>query len=80
MVIDETMWSPEKARLLIVYVIAAAPEATARAAVPPSRAATLLSRASVVVLVSLLYMLPSFLRANLSAASSQFLKTYDVVR
>ena len=54
MVIDDTMWSPANARLLTVYAIAAAPEATARAAVPPSRAATLFSKASVVELVSLL--------------------------
>ena len=41
------------ARFSIVYVIAAAPEATASAATPPSNAAILLSKTSSVGLVSL---------------------------
>ena len=48
-----TIWSPFCARFSIVYVIAAAPEATARAATPPSRAAILFSNTSSVGFVSL---------------------------
>ena len=45
------MLSPALVMFRIVYVIAAAPDATARAAVPPSRAAMRLSKTSWVVLV-----------------------------
>ena len=47
------MWSPACARAWKVYASAAAPEAVARAATPPSRAATLCSKTSCVELVSL---------------------------
>ena len=48
-----TIWSPARATFSIAYVTAAAPDATARAAVPPSRAAIRLSKTSSVGFVSL---------------------------
>ena len=42
----ETMWSPAFATALNAYVTAAAPDETASAATPPSKAAILLSNTS----------------------------------
>ena len=46
MFLAATMWSPAKATFWIAYVTAAAPEAVANAATPPSRAAILFSNTS----------------------------------
>ena len=53
MFLAATMWSPAKATFWIAYVTAAAPEAVANAATPPSRAATLCSKISTVGFVNL---------------------------
>ena len=51
--VEETMWSPARAMFWMAYVIAAEPEAVARAATPPSRAAILSSKTPVVGFMSL---------------------------
>ena len=62
------MWSPLCAKFWNVYDNAAAPEATANAATPPSRAAILCSNTSSVGFVNLPYILPESLNPNLAAA------------
>ena len=62
------MWSPFFARFSNVYVIAAAPDATASAATPPSNAAILFSNTSSVGFVSLPYMLPASASPKRAAA------------
>ena len=73
------MWSPAFVIFNIEYVTAAAPDATARPATPPSSAATLFSNTSWVEFVNLPYIFPESSNPNLAAACALFLNTYDVV-
>ena len=68
MVFCATICPPFAARASMVYVMAAAPDASARAALPPSRAAIRFSSTSWVELVSLPYILPGSASPNRSAA------------
>ena len=70
-----TIWSPAFVIFSIAYVIAAAPDATASPATPPSRAATLSSNTPCVEFVNLPYMFPASAKPNLAAACSLFLNT-----
>ena len=75
----DTILSPTCVRLIIAQNIPANPLAVAYAALPPSIAAILFSNASVVGFVNLEYIFPPSCRANLFAAWSVSLNTYDVV-
>ena len=54
---------------------AAWPDAVANAATPPSSAATLFSKTSVVGFINLVYMFPNSFNPNKLAACSELLKT-----
>ena len=53
---DATIWSPDFNKVIKVVAIAEVPEAVATAATPPSTAANLCSKTSLVGLLSLVYM------------------------
>ena len=53
--------------VIIAYVVAADPEASASAPIPPSIAATLFSKTSDVGFIILVYIFPASLRSNKSA-------------
>ncbi len=79
MVFAATIWLPDVAIFNIVYVMAAAPDATQRADFPFSRADMRFSNTSCVGLDRRPYMFPSSFSSNLAEALAQSLNTYDVV-